>query len=194
MNPLRTLDEQLMLLKLAGNMLMNEHSDQRWALHTQWVLDTQNSVRQGKVLPEYPTMPEAPTQDTMFEKAQRLETLLFCETVNSQNLASAEPPNSAEVEATEKTPEDVSPVVASEAVQESIATPDKIPAQATEPEIKTQELENKETKDDQPIDSVPAVVHTLEEGVLADQTPSPPRATANVSKWLWLTKRTKNQE
>jgi len=181
-----------MLLKLAGNMLMDEHIDQRWALHTQWVLDTQNSVRLGQLPPQYPDMPEAPTQATMFEKAQRLETLLFCETVNSQNPASAEPPNSAEAEATTTSAEEEVPSVESAAVQDSVMLKNSSSVVATESENKPEVPNDEDTKNDQPVDFVPAMASTSTEPVQTSTSEPAPllqRFPNNITNWLWLTKR-----
>ena len=121
----------------------------------------------------------------MFEKAQRLETLLFCETVNSQNSASAEPPNSAEAEATTTSADKELPGVESAAAQDSAMVTNSGLVVATETENKPEVPNNEDTKNDQPVDFVPAVASTSTEPVQTSTSEPAPllqRFPTNITK------------
>lgn len=191
MTPPRTLDEQLMLLKLAGNMLMDQYSDNRWALHTQWVLHTQNCVQQGRTPPQYPEMPEPPTESLLFEKAKTLENILFCDTVKSQPTSSAEGETSPEP-VVQTSQEELTVVNEDEpAEQVESSSEDTAVTEATIEEESLPTLSTDEDqKDVQPIDSLPIVASTPEPEGQPEPPPIQQGFTSNISNWLWLTKRT----
>jgi hypothetical protein len=70
----------LEILKIARDLVINEHTDRRAELHNKWLVDSERLWRTSKLKLSYPPIPPYPTE---FDIVNRAKTLI--EFVNSQN-------------------------------------------------------------------------------------------------------------
>jgi len=68
---------RLELLKMAKDLLVEEYHSQKSALEQEWYSKTEvekHSMHEGKpyILPEYPKMPDYPTEKDIMKKAKHL--------------------------------------------------------------------------------------------------------------------------
>jgi hypothetical protein len=66
----------LEVLKLARDLVVNEHTDRRAHIHNQWVFDSEFLLKTKRVRLQYPPIPPYPTEAHIIERAQSLMDFL----------------------------------------------------------------------------------------------------------------------
>ena len=96
----------LEVLKLARDLVINEHTDRRAHIHNQWVFDSEFLLKTKRVRLQYPPIPPYPTEAHIIERAQSLMDFLNNNKVSTIPEATKSAINAAE---TTKIEESVAP-------------------------------------------------------------------------------------
>ena len=62
----------LEVLKMAKDLVINDHMDRRAELHNRWLLESEQVWKSQKLRVAYPTIPPYPTDNDILEIAKRL--------------------------------------------------------------------------------------------------------------------------
>lgn len=66
----------LEILKMARELVINEHTDRRANLHNQWLLESDKLWRTSRIRLSYPEIPPYPTESEILERAKSLMEFL----------------------------------------------------------------------------------------------------------------------
>ena len=101
----------LEVLKLARDLVINEHTDRRAHIHNQWVFDSEFLLKTKRVRLQYPPIPPYPTEAHIIERAQSLLDFLNNNTVSTISAATKPAIDAAETIKIEESVASSSPTI-----------------------------------------------------------------------------------
>jgi len=84
----------LEILRMARELVINEHTDRRAEMHNQWLVDSNELWRTRRVRLAYPPIPPYPNENDIIARAQKLLEFLSQSSTKEPTLPTAEPVNS----------------------------------------------------------------------------------------------------
>ena len=139
MSMMPTVDSKnLEILRMARELVINEHTDRRAEMHNQWLAESNELWRTRRIRLAYPSIPPYPTENDIIARAQvLLDFLTVSSPANAPESAddtTATAPIGAVTVTTIKT---IEPVIVETPRKEPIATakelPDSLPTQIQDP-------------------------------------------------------------
>ena len=81
----------LEILRMARELVINEHTDRRAEMHNQWLVDSNELWRTRRVRLAYPPIPPYPNENDIIARAQKLLEFLSQSSTTESTLPTAEP-------------------------------------------------------------------------------------------------------
>ena len=83
--------KSLEILRMARELVINEHTDRRAEMHNQWLVESNELWRTRRVRLAYPSIPPYPNENDIIARAQKLLEFLSQASTKEPTLSTAEP-------------------------------------------------------------------------------------------------------